>query len=247
MKSQSLPQCIQKQAAQLLPLTAAEMTARGWDEVDVVFVTGDAYVDHPSFAMAILGRVLEAAGFRVAMLSQPDWQILRALAAVRPAAAVLRHQRRQHGFADQSLHRQQEGPQRRRLFARRPHRPAARSGHAALLPAGPRGVSRACPSSPAASRPRCADWPITITGATPSAGRSCSTAKADLRGLRHGRAPIVEIARRLAAGQTVERSARHCAAWPMPWASESAQLQELDDHRRRLRVRTAFGFQVMSR
>jgi uncharacterized radical SAM protein YgiQ len=54
-------------------MTGAEMKARGWDAVDVVFVTGDAYVDHPSFAMAILGRVLEAAGFRVAMLSQPDW------------------------------------------------------------------------------------------------------------------------------------------------------------------------------
>src|SRR6516164_6358826 len=57
-----------------LPATRAEMDARGWDELDVVFVTGDAYVDHPSFAMAILGRVLEAAGFRVAMLSQPDWR-----------------------------------------------------------------------------------------------------------------------------------------------------------------------------
>jgi uncharacterized radical SAM protein YgiQ len=60
-------------AAPLLPMTRAEMTAHGWQEVDVVFVTGDAYVDHPSFAMAILGRVLEAAGFRVAILSQPDW------------------------------------------------------------------------------------------------------------------------------------------------------------------------------
>jgi uncharacterized radical SAM protein YgiQ len=49
------------------------MLERGWDTVDVVFVSGDAYVDHPSFAMAILARVLEAAGFRVAMLSQPDW------------------------------------------------------------------------------------------------------------------------------------------------------------------------------
>ncbi len=58
----------------LLPMTAAEMRDRGWDEMDVVFVTGDAYVDHPSFAMAILGRVLEAAGFRVGMVSQPDWR-----------------------------------------------------------------------------------------------------------------------------------------------------------------------------
>jgi uncharacterized radical SAM protein YgiQ len=50
------------------------MRARGWDSVDVVFVTGDAYVDHPSFAMAILHRVLEQAGFRVAILSQPEWK-----------------------------------------------------------------------------------------------------------------------------------------------------------------------------
>ncbi len=56
-----------------LPASRAEMLARGWDSVDVVFVTGDAYVDHPAFAMGILGRVLEAAGFRVAILSQPDW------------------------------------------------------------------------------------------------------------------------------------------------------------------------------
>ena len=69
----SLPLWNETYAAPPLPMTAAEMAARGWEHVDIVFVTGDAYVDHPSFAMAILGRVLEAAGFRVAMLSQPDW------------------------------------------------------------------------------------------------------------------------------------------------------------------------------
>jgi len=57
-----------------LPMSRAEMEERGWDSVDIVFVTGDAYIDHPSFAMAILGRVLEAAGFRVAILSQPEWK-----------------------------------------------------------------------------------------------------------------------------------------------------------------------------
>ena len=57
-----------------LPMTRQEMVERGWSEVDIVFVTGDAYVDHPSFAMAILGRVLEAAGYRVAILAQPDWR-----------------------------------------------------------------------------------------------------------------------------------------------------------------------------
>src|SRR5438132_151126 len=69
----SLPMWTATHAAPPLPMTRAEMAARGWDYVDVVFVTGDAYVDHPSFAMAILGRMLEAAGFRVAMLAQPDW------------------------------------------------------------------------------------------------------------------------------------------------------------------------------
>lgn len=57
-----------------LPMSMEEAKARGWDEIDVVFVTGDAYIDHPSFAMSILGRVLEAAGYRVGIVSQPDWQ-----------------------------------------------------------------------------------------------------------------------------------------------------------------------------
>ncbi|MFM2094146.1 MAG: hypothetical protein RIS70_1270, partial [Planctomycetota bacterium] len=62
------------EAAKPLPITAQEMRDMGWDQVDVVFVTGDAYIDHPSFAMALLGRVLQAAGFRVGIISQPDWQ-----------------------------------------------------------------------------------------------------------------------------------------------------------------------------
>src|SRR3954453_18313073 len=68
----SLPLWQERYAAPPLPMTAAEVRGRGWDAVDVVFVTGDAYIDHPSFAMAILARTLEAAGFRVGMLSQPD-------------------------------------------------------------------------------------------------------------------------------------------------------------------------------
>ncbi len=56
-----------------LPMSREEALIRGWDQIDVVFVTGDAYVDHPSFAMAILGRVLEAHGYRVGVVAQPDW------------------------------------------------------------------------------------------------------------------------------------------------------------------------------
>ncbi|WP_244600228.1 YgiQ family radical SAM protein [Blastochloris tepida] len=55
-------------------MSRAEMTALGWDACDVVLVTGDAYVDHPSFGMAIIGRLLEAQGFRVGIIAQPDWQ-----------------------------------------------------------------------------------------------------------------------------------------------------------------------------
>lgn len=54
-------------------MTAAEMQQLGWDACDVILVTGDAYVDHPSFGMAVIGRVLEAQGFRVGIISQPDW------------------------------------------------------------------------------------------------------------------------------------------------------------------------------
>ncbi|WP_426993732.1 YgiQ family radical SAM protein [Methylomonas sp. CM2] len=56
-----------------LPMSRAEMDALGWDACDVILVTGDAYVDHPSFGMAVIGRVLEAQGFRVGIISQPNW------------------------------------------------------------------------------------------------------------------------------------------------------------------------------
>jgi 3-(3-hydroxy-phenyl)propionate hydroxylase len=56
-----------------LPMSRAEMDRLGWDSCDVILVTGDAYVDHPSFGMAVIGRVLEAQGFRVGIIAQPDW------------------------------------------------------------------------------------------------------------------------------------------------------------------------------
>lgn len=57
-----------------LPISQAEIIERGWDSVDFVYVTGDAYVDHPSFGVSIITRVLESQGYRVAVLSQPDWR-----------------------------------------------------------------------------------------------------------------------------------------------------------------------------
>ena len=60
--------------APFLPTSRAEMDALGWDSCDVIVVTGDAYIDHPSFGMAIIGRLLESQGFRVGIIAQPDWQ-----------------------------------------------------------------------------------------------------------------------------------------------------------------------------
>ncbi len=60
--------------APILPMSRAEMDELGWDSCDVILVTGDAYIDHPSFGMALIGRLLEAQGFRVGIIAQPDWQ-----------------------------------------------------------------------------------------------------------------------------------------------------------------------------
>jgi uncharacterized radical SAM protein YgiQ len=60
--------------ATILPTSREEMDALGWDSCDIILVTGDAYIDHPSFGMALVGRLLEAQGFRVGIIAQPDWQ-----------------------------------------------------------------------------------------------------------------------------------------------------------------------------
>ena len=56
-----------------LPTTKKEVEQRGWDRLDVIFFSGDAYVDHPSFGVAVIGRTLEALGLRVAIVPHPDW------------------------------------------------------------------------------------------------------------------------------------------------------------------------------
>ncbi len=68
--------------APFLPTSRAEMDLLGWDSCDVIIVTGDAYVDHPSFGMAVIGRMLEAQGFRVGIIDQPDWQSVEAFKAL---------------------------------------------------------------------------------------------------------------------------------------------------------------------
>ena len=68
--------------APILPMSRAEMDALGWDSCDIILVTGDAYIDHPSFGMALVGRLLEAQGFRVGIIAQPDWQNANAFKAL---------------------------------------------------------------------------------------------------------------------------------------------------------------------
>ena len=68
--------------APFLPMSRAEMEVLGWDSCDVILVTGDAYIDHPSFGMALVGRLLEAHGFRVGIISQPDWHSADAFKAL---------------------------------------------------------------------------------------------------------------------------------------------------------------------
>jgi uncharacterized radical SAM protein YgiQ len=68
--------------APILPMSRAEMDKLGWDSCDIVLVTGDAYVDHPSFGMAVIGRMLEAQGFRVGIIAQPDWTSAEAFKAL---------------------------------------------------------------------------------------------------------------------------------------------------------------------
>jgi uncharacterized radical SAM protein YgiQ len=68
--------------AKFLPMSRKEMDVLGWDSCDIILVTGDAYVDHPSFGMAVIGRMLEAQGFRVGIIAQPDWTSAEAFKAL---------------------------------------------------------------------------------------------------------------------------------------------------------------------
>src|SRR5579864_8488202 len=198
----SLPMWTETYAAPLAPLTRQEMTARGWDGVDVVFVTGDAYIDHPSFAMAILARVLEKAGFRVAMLSQPDWHSCepwRQFGRPRLFFAV------SAGNMDSLINHYTANKKVRNDDA---YSPGGRIGlrpDRATLPYCHR-AREAFPGVPViaggveASLRRLAHYDYWSDTVRRSILLDC---KADLLVFGMGEKPIVDIARRLAAGQTV--------------------------------------------
>ena len=185
-----------------LPTTADEIRARGWDAPDVVFVTGDAYVDHPSFAMAVLSRVLESQGFRVAILPQPDWRSAaawRALGRPRLFYAV------SAGNMDSMINHYTANKKRRNDDAYSP------GGRIGLRP------DRPTPAYAQRCREAFPGVPVVIGGIEASLRRIAhfdywseqvrpsmlAASKADLLAFGKGEATIVAIARRLAAGQPV--------------------------------------------
>ncbi len=185
-----------------LPMSAADLAARGGGPPDIVFVTGDAYVDHPSFAMAILGRWLEAHGFRVAILSQPDWKSAdawRALGRPRLFYAV------SAGNMDSMINHYTANRKRRNADAyspggqidRRPDRPTA--VYAQRCREAFKGVPVIIGGVEASLR-RIAHYDYWSDRVWPS---MLVTSKADLLGYGMGEATLLEIARRLDAGEPV--------------------------------------------
>ena len=113
------------QLTDFLPTTKKEVQLQGWDQLDIILFSGDAYVDHPAFGAAVIGRTLQAAGYRVAIVPQPDWhgdyRDFKKLG--RPP--IFWHFARLHGLYGQQIHGQQAVAFRRCLQSRWPSRPAS--------------------------------------------------------------------------------------------------------------------------
>src|SRR5262245_5172322 len=179
------------------------MRALGWEQPDVVFVSGDAYVDHPSFAAAILGRVLEARGYRVAILAQPEWKSVdawRAMGRPRLFYAV------SAGNMDSMINHYTANRKRRNDDAYSP------GGRIGLRPDRPTAIyaqrcREAFPGVPVvvggveASLRRIAHYDYWSDTVRPS---MLVSSKADLLVYGMGESPILEVARRLSAGEPVE-------------------------------------------
>ncbi len=190
-------------AARFLPTTREEMNELDWDAADVVFVSGDAYVDHPSFAAAILSRVLEAAGYRVAILPQPDWRDAEAWRALGPPRLFYAVSA---GNMDSMINHYTANRKRRNDDAYSP------GGAIGLRPDRPTAVyaqrcREAFPGVPVvaggveASLRRIAHYDYWSDSVRPS---MLVSSKADLVVYGMGERPILEVARRLDAGEDVK-------------------------------------------
>jgi radical SAM superfamily enzyme YgiQ (UPF0313 family) len=192
-----------------LPTTRADLDARGWDAVDIVIVSGDAYVDHPAFGPVLIARFLEGRGFRVGLIPQPDWQSAEAFKALGKPRLFFGVAA---GNLDSMLNRltsQKKNRERRSIQPRRPHRRAPRSRHHRLREPLPRGVPR---RADRARRHRGLAAPhraLRLLERHACAGPILLDAKADLLVFGMGERPVWEIARRLRDGESIKRAARH--------------------------------------
>jgi uncharacterized radical SAM protein YgiQ len=187
-----------------LPTTCEEIKRRGWDGPDVILITGDAYVDHPSFGVALIGRLLESEGYRVAILSQPDWRSVepfRAMGKPRLFWGIT------SGCIDSRLNDYASLGNRRREDVYSP------GGRLGLRP------DRPILAYSARARQAYPDVPIVLGGLEASLRRLVHydyiedklkrsvliDAKADLLVFGMAERQIVEIARRLSNGEPIER------------------------------------------
>jgi uncharacterized radical SAM protein YgiQ len=191
-----------RQAGEFLPTTREEMAARGWDQPDIVFVSGDAYVDHPSFAASILGRWLEHHDFRVAILAQPDWtsaEPWRALGAPKLFYAV------SAGAMDSMVNHYTANRKRRNADAyspggainRRPDR--ANAVYAQRCREAFKGIPVVAGGVEASLR-RVSHYDYWSDKVMPS---SLVSSKADLVAYGNGENSILEIATRLRGGESI--------------------------------------------
>src|SRR5512133_1523340 len=187
--------------APCLPTTRAEMAARGWKDLDVLLVTGDAYVDHPSFGGAVIGRVLEAAGYRVGLLAQPDWRSTRDLLALgRPRLFV----GVTSGAMDSMVNHYTAHKRRRSDDAYTPGGAAGKRPDRAAVAYAKLAREAFGPTTPIvlggieASLRRLAHYDYWEDRILPSV---LVTSGADLLVYGQGEKPVVEIARRLAMGE----------------------------------------------
>ena len=175
-----------------LPVTKQEMKERGWDRADFVYITGDAYVDHPSFGLAIISRLLESRGYRVCMLPQPDWRKpesicefgeprLGFLVSAGNMDSMVNH------YTVSKKHRHKDAYSPGGAMGLRPHRAAIVYGN--LI----RRTYKHTPVILAGSRPVCAVFPIMITGRT-ACEEACSwTRGADLISYGMGEHSILKL------------------------------------------------------
>ncbi|WP_304223928.1 YgiQ family radical SAM protein [Gracilinema caldarium] len=216
-----------------LPVSRSDLEERGWDYVDFVFVSGDAYVDHPSFAAAVIGRVLEARSFRVGIITQPDWTDPTSyLALGLPRLAFLVGA----GNMDSMVAHYTANRRKRSDDAYTP------GGKAGKRP------DRATLKYVEGIRSVCKTVPVIIGGIEASLRRLAHydywsdrvrrsillDSKADLLVYGMGEAPITEIARRLAAGENIRSitNVRGTCVWthgePELGSTEAVRLPDFD-------------------